>query len=93
MMVCNACQFKACAFHKLPWHEGMTCAEFDALESQVDRLMEEEATAKLLAKTSKICPSCKQCITKESGCDHLECEFTIPAPSPGSLRSDHLTNG
>jgi len=74
MMVCNACQFKTCTFHKLPWHEGMTCAEFDALESQVDRLMEEEATAKLLAKISKICPSCKQCITKDHGCDHIECE-------------------
>jgi hypothetical protein len=72
-MICHACSFRTCVFHKLPWHEGKTCKEFDDDESQIDRLEQEEATAKLLAESSKLCPKCKQGVTKEVGCDHMAC--------------------
>lgn len=73
-MICNTCSFAICIRHKLPWHEGMTCEEFDCGDSQIERLEQAEATAKLLAKDkSKICPSCKQGVTKQDGCDHLSC--------------------
>ena len=73
-MTCSKCSFKTCVIHKLPWHEGMTCEEFDSDESQIERLEQDEATAKLLAKlASKICPTCKQGVDRTDGCDHLRC--------------------
>jgi hypothetical protein len=74
MMICNTCGFSTCVHHKLPWHTGLTCAEFDTSDEQVERLEQAEATAKLLSKDhSKICPNCKQGVTKQDGCDHLMC--------------------
>ena len=74
MMICNFCQFKICTVHGRPWHDGQTCAEFDVDPSQIERLEEEEATAKLLALTSRICPNCHQGVSKEFGCDHMACK-------------------
>ncbi|KAH7357236.1 hypothetical protein BKA65DRAFT_424111 [Rhexocercosporidium sp. MPI-PUGE-AT-0058] len=73
VMICNSCGFKTCTFHKLPWHEGFSCEEFDCDESQIERLEADEATAKLLSQNSKICPACNQGVTKTDGCDHLQC--------------------
>jgi len=76
IMICNTCSFKTCVYHKLPWHEGQTCDEFDSDESQIERLEQNEATAKLLAKMqSKVCPSCHQGVEKQDGCDHLTCKL------------------
>jgi hypothetical protein len=73
-MICTACSFATCIHHKLPWHEGETCDEFDCNDTAIERLEEAELSAKLLAKDqSKICPSCGQGVTKQEGCDHLTC--------------------
>lgn len=65
--------------HSVPWHEGVTCAEYDGLDSQVERLKESVATAQLLAKRNvKICPHCKQGAEKTGGCNRMSCE--IPSP-------------
>ncbi|PVH69268.1 hypothetical protein DL98DRAFT_473979 [Cadophora sp. DSE1049] len=73
VMICNSCNFKTCVVHKLPWHEGFSCEEFDCDESQIERLEADEATAKLLSQNSKVCPACNQGVTKTDGCDHLQC--------------------
>ncbi|ROW03707.1 hypothetical protein VMCG_05382 [Cytospora schulzeri] len=74
-MICNHCTSATCAKHKRPWHEGQTCGEFDMDDAQIERLEEEEATAKLLAKEStSICPKCGQGVTKTDGCDHMRCQ-------------------
>jgi hypothetical protein len=73
MMICHNCGFKTCVKHKLPWHENQTCEEFDMDVSQIERLEEEEATAKALAGTTRICPKCSQGVIKDIGCDHLRC--------------------
>ncbi|EKD19388.1 ring finger protein [Drepanopeziza brunnea f. sp. 'multigermtubi' MB_m1] len=74
IMTCDTCGFRTCVTHKLPWHEGFTCAEFDLEESQIERLEADEATAKLLSQQdSRICPSCNQGVTRTEGCDHLQC--------------------
>ncbi|TEY71646.1 hypothetical protein BOTCAL_0089g00250 [Botryotinia calthae] len=73
LMICDHCQFKTCVKHKLPWHEGLSCDDFDIDDSQIERLEQEEATAKLLAKDSRICPQCKECVVRSDGCDHMEC--------------------
>lgn len=74
-MVCNFCQAETCAKHRRPWHEGQTCLEYDMDPAQIERLEEEEATAKLLAKeATSICPKCGQGVTKTEGCDHMMCQ-------------------
>lgn len=77
MMVCESCSFKTCAVHKLPWHEGQTCEEFDMDDSQIERLEEAEATAKLLAKEhAQVCPNCNNGVSRTVGCDHMTCKFS-----------------
>lgn len=76
MMICESCSFKTCAVHKLPWHEGQTCEEFDMDDSQIERLEEAEATAKLLAKEhAQVCPNCQNGVSRSEGCDHMTCKF------------------
>lgn len=75
MMTCNHCGFATCARHRRPWHEGQTCKEFDLDDAQIERLEEEEATAKLLSgEAMSICPKCGQGVTKSDGCDHMRCQ-------------------
>ncbi|CZR69112.1 related to RING finger protein Dorfin [Phialocephala subalpina] len=74
MMTCQACSFKTCAFHKLPWHEGQTCEEFDTNDDQIERLEQAEATAMLLAKEhAQVCPNCGNGVSRTEGCDHMTC--------------------
>lgn len=74
-MICNHCEFATCAKHRRPWHEGQTCQEFDLDDAQIERLEEEEATAKLLSsEATSICPKCGQGVTKSDGCDHMRCQ-------------------
>lgn len=75
LMVCDHCQFETCAKHRRPWHEGQSCAEYDMDPAQIERLEEEEATAKLLAQEdTSVCPKCGQGVTKTDGCDHMACQ-------------------
>lgn len=75
MMICNHCKFATCAKHRRPWHQGQTCEEFDLDDAQIERLEEEEATAKLLSHEAiSICPKCGQGVTKSDGCDHMRCQ-------------------
>ncbi|PSR78384.1 hypothetical protein BD289DRAFT_486068 [Coniella lustricola] len=74
-MICRHCSFATCAKHRRPWHEGQTCDEFDMDPAQIERLEEEEATARLLSNEAmSICPKCGQGVTKTEGCDHMQCQ-------------------
>jgi len=78
LMICQTCSYKTCAVHKLPWHEGQTCEEFDMDDSQIERLEEAEATAKLLAKEhAQVCPNCHQGVSRTDGCDHMTCKLPL----------------
>lgn len=74
IMTCVDCGFQSCYNHKLPWHEGQTCAEYDYVKS--GRLEEEQATQKTLEKISKVCPNsdCGIHIEKKGGCNHVTCK-------------------
>lgn len=73
MMKCNDCGFKTCFIHKIPWHEGLTCAEFDKLNQ--DRVQQEAASEAWIAENAKPCPNakCGMRVEKRAGCDHLTC--------------------
>lgn len=74
MMTCTTCNFKTCFIHKLPWHEDLTCAEFDIF-NQV-RVRQEAASEAWITQHARLCPNpeCGMRIQKKTGCDHLVCE-------------------
>jgi hypothetical protein len=77
IMTCTTCHFKTCFTHKMPWHSGQTCAEYDAYRQE--RMDQEAASEKLIASTTKKCPNprCGHGIEKSGGCDHMTCKLLI----------------
>ncbi|KAF7908178.1 uncharacterized protein EAF01_003933 [Botrytis porri] len=75
MMTCSTCGFKTCAAHKLPWHNDLTCAEFDI--SNQDRVRDEASSAAFIAENAKVCPNpnCHMRIELEHGCDRVRCDY------------------
>jgi len=66
---CGGCQRRYCLTHRMPWHEGQTCEEFDR-RTHGRRRDDSEAEG-------RSCPRCKKRIYKEIGCDHMTCEFSL----------------
>ncbi|EDO02656.1 hypothetical protein SS1G_05133 [Sclerotinia sclerotiorum 1980 UF-70] len=57
IMTCGACGFKTCFTHKMPWHTGLTCNQYNTRERE--RLQQEEASLQLMEKATKQCPQCQ----------------------------------
>ncbi|KAH7322121.1 hypothetical protein B0J17DRAFT_251345 [Rhizoctonia solani] len=68
IITCDHCHTQSCFFHKVPWHQGLTCEEYT-----VER--EHNANEEYLTTHTKPCPSptCGRPIEKVSGCDHMTC--------------------
>jgi hypothetical protein len=81
-MQCKACEAFTCLRHGIPWHNGMSCAEYDE-RLRLDKQHDEDnaATAAFFAAKRKICPGpdCQVSIIKDEGCDHFTCELLLPA--------------
>ena len=75
IMTCTTCRFKTCFTHKMPWHKGLTCNQYDA--KQAKRVRQEAASAEVLSKTTKVCPNpkCGLHLDKYAGCDHVRCKY------------------
>ena len=71
---CQVCRFQTCFTHRVPWHTGHTCEEY---EREIETPEEtKKRTAREEDKTRKIvrpCPRCNVSIEKTSGCDHMTC--------------------
>jgi hypothetical protein len=74
IMTCTTCHFKTCFTHKMPWHSGQTCADYDA--ERKERMEQEAASEQLISDTTKKCPNpqCGHGIEKSGGCDHMTCK-------------------
>ncbi len=70
-MTCEACGERSCYTHDIPWHQDLTCDEYD-----VNRRGDDEATQDLLARETKPCPKCGVRIIKNDGCDHMTCRIS-----------------
>ncbi|EDR12657.1 uncharacterized protein LACBIDRAFT_292698 [Laccaria bicolor S238N-H82] len=55
---CTWCYKKSCFTHQLPWHEGLTCAQFDSLRPDV--AADQEAAQLLIGTTTQQCSKCKK---------------------------------
>ncbi|CZR51821.1 related to RING finger protein Dorfin [Phialocephala subalpina] len=73
IMTCRTCNYKTCFSHKMPWHEGQTCAEYDTMRRE--RMEQEAASETFIYQNAKICPNpnCGHGIIKHGGCDHMTC--------------------
>lgn len=82
IVTCRKCGEKMCYVHGVRWHEGQTCAAFQAEKERKER--EEaavaaagmRATLEHLRTKTKACPgrSCGVRIEKNGGCDHMICK-------------------
>lgn len=64
---CQACGAKSCFTHMCPWHEGLTCADYDR------RISENAESERNIQETTKRCPKCDAPIYRTRGCDHMTC--------------------
>ncbi|PTB63378.1 hypothetical protein BBK36DRAFT_1181772 [Trichoderma citrinoviride] len=63
---CTSCGHLTCFQHKVTWHEGVTCEEFDeAVEAR--HKAENDASEETIKSTTKACPGCKSQIEKHRG--------------------------
>lgn len=100
LMTCAECGFRMCYMHSRPWHEGLTCSQYDDIENRHQRenqhRMENESSLWLIERVSKRCPGrgCNAPIEKNKGCDHMTCyscgfEFCWQCLAPYEPIRDH----
>jgi hypothetical protein len=65
---CRACGGRSCFTHRVVWHEGRTCADYEADAGR----SEEVALVQALDGVVR-CPGCSQGVEKKGGCDHMTC--------------------
>lgn len=71
IMTCKACSYRTCFVHKIPWHKGLSCHDYDMLHKGSEE--QEVASLYYLSKSSKVCPNpvCGLHVQKVDGCDHI----------------------
>ena len=64
---CQTCGARSCFTHMCPWHEGLTCDDYDR------RAAENVESERNIQETTKACPKCGVHIYRDQGCDHMTC--------------------
>ncbi|KAF2501530.1 hypothetical protein BU16DRAFT_556011 [Lophium mytilinum] len=76
IFTCEVCNAKYCTLCKVPYHDGLTCAEYKQRGGLTEEQKgQEDATAKFKEKRTKKCPDCRSPIQKDRGCDHMTCSY------------------
>ncbi|KAL5637159.1 hypothetical protein ACGC1H_000967 [Rhizoctonia solani] len=73
IVICQVCRSRSCFTHNVPWHTGLTCAQYSAQNAHRER--ENAASEAYITQHAKQCPnsSCGRRIEKNDGCDHMTC--------------------
>ncbi|KAJ6571684.1 hypothetical protein B0H19DRAFT_936268 [Mycena capillaripes] len=75
--VCPFCQLLLCVACRIPWHQGISCEDYQALppdeRSPEDRLLLELAKVKHWRR----CPNCASLVELVSGCNHMTCRCGV----------------
>lgn len=64
-MKCTHCDRHTCAFHRMEWHEGLTCTQYDRSKAK------ENLSRYLASGRVKQCPKCSHGVEKNGGCDRV----------------------
>ncbi|KAJ1308383.1 hypothetical protein OPQ81_004089 [Rhizoctonia solani] len=77
IVICQVCRARSCFTHNVPWHTGLTCAQYNA--QHVNRARENQASEAYIARNAKQCPNprCGRRIEKFDGCDHMTCRLPV----------------
>ncbi|CAF3375228.1 unnamed protein product [Rotaria socialis] len=68
IVTCFQCQQKTCFRHRVEWHQGLSCEEYDQFMD-----FDYECSRRWIVEHSKKCPNCPYQIEKNDGCDHMTC--------------------
>ncbi|KAG8784399.1 hypothetical protein FS842_008646 [Serendipita sp. 407] len=73
IVTCHRCGHKSCYRHRVEWHEGYSCKDWDNREERWAR--EDVLSQEWVQEQTKRCPNpdCNRPIRKEEGCDHMTC--------------------
>lgn len=78
VMTCQACGKRTCTHHRIAWHEGQSCEQYDWYmeEQRKKKVINDEhiLRTKMNSFGIKVCPKCKQGVQKNSGCDKMTCQ-------------------
>lgn len=77
IVVCHACNAKACGSCVRPWHEGESCADYQKRVKE-QHVKEEEQALKALQKYTKKCPGCSVNVQRNGGCPAMHCKSKKP---------------
>ncbi|EUC67527.1 IBR domain protein [Rhizoctonia solani AG-3 Rhs1AP] len=72
---CDACGHESCFVHDTPWHQGLTCSQYDSKMKRSAQTGKIRANEAYISKHAKACPNpgCGRVIEKGYGCDHMTC--------------------
>lgn len=70
IVTCVKCKHKTCYTHQVKWHEGWTCAQYEA-NRPIKKRDEEKKSLKWIQDNTKKCPNCVKSIEKSGGCSHM----------------------
>lgn len=90
-VTCVACGLESCFYHRHPWHEVYTCAQYD---DNHPLAKSETSSAIKIKQMTKKCPTkgCGWRISKDGGCGTIRCEC-FPSPClRTSFKSQPLLN-
>lgn len=69
IMTCRTCGAKSCVKHRVPWHAGHSCDEFELKATkEVNAVIHALGEGRI-----RRCPGCGHGVEKRSGCDHVCC--------------------
>jgi hypothetical protein len=79
-VTCVECGAQSCFLHRIPWHEGFQCGEYDDRHPNAQSIRSSEERIK---RMSKKCPTrrCGWRIQKDGGCPNMICGF-LSSPFP-----------
>ncbi|KAF2239794.1 hypothetical protein EV356DRAFT_495573 [Viridothelium virens] len=85
LYICQGCHRHNCFKHQTPWHENLSCAQYDYRQEHErvkeggktnEELEEQDRESRLLMQKqeTRICPYCGHAVQRTVGCDSMQCK-------------------
>lgn len=75
-MKCHSCDYAQCLHHRMRWHTGETCKQYDErTNNRHNEKTEEMINNSLLTAYLQKCPRCQVVCEKNGGCRQMICKY------------------